>query len=148
MQNLSIRGTSFVTALTAIVTALANVGNSLGRVFEDKKVSGGEYFDLILSATNIQVVIANLPDARKAWPVLEDAERAQIVSQFAAQFDLPNDQAEAKIEETLKQAEIIYTSGSKLYKAVRTVYVTWKPAKVVEVEPATDSPEVAPKGKK
>jgi len=125
---LSARAQSFSAALSAIVTALANMGNTVGRVLADRKIQGAEYFDLLMSAPNVQVVISNAPQAAKDWVVLDDSERAEIINQFAVQFDLPTDQVEAKIETVLREAGNIYTLTQKLVKSIKNVYAALKPA--------------------
>ena len=127
-SNLSARAQSFSAALSAIVTALANMGNTVGRVLADRKIQGAEYFDLLMSAPNVQVVISNAPQAAKDWVVLDDSERAEIINQFAAQFDLPTDQVEAKIETVLREAGNIYALTQKLVKSIKNVYAALKPA--------------------
>lgn len=117
---------SFSGAISQVVLALSNIGNTVGRVLADRKISGNEYFDLLLAAPSIQVIVQQAPQAAKDWNVLSDAERETAVNSFAAQFNIPNEEAERKIEQTLRDAVVLYTSAERMVKAVKNINKTWR----------------------
>lgn len=154
MSNFSSpRAQRFSLAISTIVSAAASAVGVVGRVLADKKVQGSEYFELLLAAAPFQQIVVNAAAAAKEWRLLEDYERAQVAADFAAQFDIPSDDAEAKIEATLRNAVVLETAVEKAFKAVKDTYATWKPVTVtltvdVNGNPIDESPAPAKKKSK
>jgi hypothetical protein len=117
---------SFQSAISTVVMALAQLGNTVGRVLEDRKISGSEYLDLLLAAPHVQTIVVQAPQAAKDWNVLSDSEREQAISMFAVQFNIPQVEVEAKIEATLRDAANIYTAADRLVKSLKNINKTWK----------------------
>lgn len=124
------RSTSFSVAIMAISNAVAQIGNTVGRVLADKKITGTEYLDLLLASPHLQTIFVNAPAANADYLILSDEERAEVHAALSAKLDIPQDEVEAKIETTLKEAGNIYVAFTKLLKSAKIVIATWKPVKV------------------
>lgn len=124
-SQFSLRAASFNQSLSAIAQAMATMGNTVGRVLADGKIETSEYFDLILATPNVLTVIKEAPRAAKDWLVVSDDERAAVVAEFSARFDIANDVAEMRIETTLNEASKLYSSLTKAVKSIKTVYGVW-----------------------
>lgn len=66
---------------------------------DDQKISVGEGFGLALQATKLISIFKDLPEIKAELKDLDAAGLVDLTAQFKAEFDIANDELEAKIED-------------------------------------------------
>lgn len=81
---------------------LFKVGNKVIKAESDGKIDTGEAIGIAISAVGIVGVFKNLPAIGAELKAITPEDVNQIVEVFKDEFDLPNDELEAKIEAGLE----------------------------------------------
>lgn len=81
-----------------LMDAVIGIGMDVAEVLEDKKVSWIEGVGLANNIPNVMRAINAAKELPAELRDLDDAERDQIVAHFAAEFDLPSEELEEKLE--------------------------------------------------
>ena len=86
----------------ALVTLLETGNKVVAAIKNDGKVDFGEGVAITLKAAGLVRVIKNLGEIKEEIKVATPEQLKALVTLFEEKFDLPNDEAEAKIETGLK----------------------------------------------
>lgn len=93
-----------------ISKAVTRVNDFIGKIVEvidpespsGTKVGLIEYPTLVFAASNLIPIFADLKELADSVKNISDEQKAALIAQFAKEFDIPNDAAEAKVERTFQ----------------------------------------------
>lgn len=108
--------------LAQLTTALDRIAENVAGVLADKKITPMEYVQLFGNFADVQVILAVYPAAAKYFLSLSPDEQAKVVEEFAFGLDIPNEDAEIRIKETLNGSAKIYKGLSTAYAGVRQIH--------------------------
>lgn len=92
------------------LATLLKVGSKVIKANEDGKIDMGEAIGISISAVGLVGVFKNLPAIGEEIKNITPADITDLVNEFNADFDIPNDALEAKIKagvEVLSQMVIM-----------------------------------------
>lgn len=102
---------------TSAIIGLANFINALSKALEDGKFSFGEAFTLLPTLLPFAEIFGEkgIEEIKKELSDLSPAEAETINKEFAAYFDISNDEAEAKIEQVLAWATHTFGTAKAIF---------------------------------
>ena len=99
---------NFTFELQVLETALARIGTTVGAVLADKKIVAGEYWQLLGEFGDVQTVLSNFKPAKQYFLSLSKEDQEKEIEAFAAQMQMPTEDARVKVG-------AIFTGGGKIY---------------------------------
>lgn len=84
------------------IKALCAVGNAVGHIMEDGKISIRDIGALKYLKDAKDVVKIDFKELLKEYKDWDDQEKQMIASEMEKEFDIPQDQVEAKIEDGVR----------------------------------------------
>lgn len=103
----------------ALVEGILNIIDPVVKALADGKVSWMEGAGLALAiSTNAGKVIKAAPEFWKEFKSLDPLDRAAVKAQFKEGFDIPDDEAEAKVEATF---DLVVTIAPEIAQYVETI---------------------------
>lgn len=86
----------------ALVTFLETGNKIIGALADDGKIDFGEGMGIAMKGVGIVAVFKSLPEIKEELKTVTPEKVNNLVEVFKAKFDLPNDQAEQKVEQGIE----------------------------------------------
>lgn len=102
---------------TEAIIGIANFVNALSKALADGKFSFGEAFTVLPTLMPFAQIFGEqgIEELKKELGDLSPAEVDTVNKEFAAYFDIANDEAEAKIEQVLAWATYTYGTAKTVF---------------------------------
>ena len=83
----------------ALLTLLETGGKVVSAIADDGKINLGEAIGISMKAVGLVGIFHDLPTIKEELKNITDADVLNLVEIFKTNFDLPNDEAEQKVEQ-------------------------------------------------
>jgi hypothetical protein len=97
--------------ITKAVEAIAEFGNIAGAALADGKINMEDVSLLTRlpsAGTKVFAVVTNFTDIRKEFADLDQEEKATLIKTFEREFDIPQDNVEATIEQAAALIDVLW----------------------------------------
>lgn len=131
--------------LESVATNIAKFSNVIGEILKDRKIDFSEALELVAETATVKAIVNDAPLLAKQWRRLEESEKQEAAQIFAAQFDIPQDNAEKIVETIVTEGlriEVAVTRIVQSVKTIRALFVSQPPAQTLPLETPADEKAV------